>query len=33
MEYKDIQDSLGTLARLSAELEDQYIESECEVTP
>ena len=33
MTYKDIQESLGTLARLTAELEDQYIESEGEVTP
>ena len=33
MNYKDIQDSLGTLARLSEELEDQYIENEGEVTP
>jgi len=33
MNYKDIQDALGTIARLSAELEDQYIESEGEVTP
>jgi hypothetical protein len=33
MEFRDIQDSLGTLHRLSAELEDQYIESEGEVTP
>jgi len=33
MEYKDIQDSLTTLARLTAELEDQYIENEGEVTP
>ena len=33
MNYKDIQDSLGTLARLTAELEDQYIENEGEVTP
>ena len=33
MTYQDIQDALGTLARLSAELEDQYIESEGEVTP
>jgi len=33
MNYKDIQDSLGTLHRLSAELEDKYIESEGEVTP
>ena len=33
MEYKDIQDSLGTLFRLSEELEDQYIENEGELTP
>ena len=33
MKYGDIQDALGTLARLSAELEDQYIESEGEETP
>ena len=33
MEYKDIQDCLGALARLTAELEDQYIENEGEVTP
>ena len=33
MTYKDIQDSLTTLARLTAELEDQYIENEGEVTP
>ena len=33
MKYKDIQEALGTLARLSAELEDQYIENEGEVTP
>jgi len=33
MKYHDIQDALGTLARLSAELEDQYIENEGEVTP
>ena len=33
MKFKDIQDALGTLARLSAELEEQYIENEGEVTP
>ncbi len=32
MTYKDIQDALATLNRLSLELEDQYIESEGEVT-
>ena len=32
MTYKDIQDALATLNRLSIELEDQYIESEGEVT-
>ena len=32
MKYKDIQDALGTLNRLSLELEDQYIENEGEVT-
>ena len=32
MTYKDIQDALATLNRLSVELEDQYIESEGEVT-
>ena len=33
MKYQDIQDALCNLARLSEELEDQYIESEGEVTP
>jgi len=33
MTYKDINDALCTLARLSAELEDKYIENEGEVTP
>ena len=33
MKYQDIQDALCTLARLSEELENQYIESEGEVTP
>ena len=32
MKYKDIQDALATLNRLSLELEDQYIENEGEVT-
>ena len=32
MKYKDIQDALATLNRLSVELEDQYIENEGEVT-
>ena len=32
MTYKDIQDALATLNRLSLELEDQYIENEGEVT-
>ena len=32
MKYRDIQDALATLARLSDLLEDQYIESEGEVT-
>lgn len=31
MTYKDIQDALATLNRLSVELEDQYIENEGEV--
>ena len=33
MKYQDIQDALCTLARLSEELEDQYIENEGEITP
>ncbi len=33
MKYQDIQDALCNLARLSEELENQYIESEGEVTP
>ena len=33
MDYKTIQDSLATLARLSEELENEYIENEGEVTP
>ena len=33
MKYQDIQDALCNLARLSEELEDQYIENEGEVTP
>lgn len=33
MRYQDIQDALVTLARLSEELENQYIENEGEVTP
>ena len=32
MKYKDIQDALATLARLSELLEEQYIENEGEVT-
>ena len=32
MQYQDIKDALATLARLSAELEEQYIENEGEVT-
>ena len=33
MNYQEIQEALGTLARLSEELENQYIENEGEVTP
>lgn len=33
MKYQDIQDALANLARLSEELEDQYIENEGEITP
>ena len=33
MKYQDIQDALCNLARLSEELEDQYIENEGEITP
>lgn len=32
MKYQDIQDALATLARLSYELEDKYIENEGEIT-
>ena len=32
MHYKDIQTALATLARLSYELEDKYIENEGEIT-
>ena len=33
MEYKDIQDALSALARITGELEEKYIESDGEVTP
>ena len=33
MKYQDIQDALCTLARLSEQLENEYIENEGEVTP
>lgn len=33
MKYNEIQDALGTLARVSSELENRYIETEGEITP
>jgi hypothetical protein len=33
MKYNEIQDALETLARVSSELENRYIETEGEITP